>query len=344
MILARHLSRAVLIRILAVAAGISGLAMALDLAESASHVLAQEDGSLLRYMGLRLPIILATVLPVACIVGSVLAFLTLAGRNEFTVLRAAGATTYRLLLLLTPLGLALGLCMYVLIDRVAPRMEATLITWLEADAKGAGSFWARTTTSVVHVGAAAPDGRLLADIDVYETTPNGLMVARIDARTARFDGGVWRFGEATRMKPGAAPEDISGAVWDTPLTPANIRALATPGRTVAGDVAGKVLTGDWAGNRSIDFYEVRVYRGYAALIMPLLMILLAAPATYGMRRARGFGSSAAWAVALGFGYLLSDGMLASLGESGNLPPALAAFGGSVLFAAIGGWALVMLEE
>lgn len=344
MTLAWHLSQVVLVRIVAVALALGGLAMALDLVESAATVLAQEDGGLGRYVLLRAPLILAAVAPVALIVGPVLAFLTLSGRSEFTILRAAGATTYRLLLMLAPLALALGFGMFVLLDRVAPRMEAALIVWLEGDAGEAGAFWARTTTSVVRVGAASPDGRLLADVDVYETTPGGLMKTRIDARTARFDGGDWRFGEARRLRPGAAAVDVSGRVWETPLTPANIRALAVPGRTVAGDVAGKVLTGDWAGNRSNEFYTVRVYRGYAALFAPMLMILLAAPAMYGMRRARGFGRSAAWAVTLGFGFLLADGMLASLGESGNMPPLLAAFGGTILFGAVGGWALVTLEE
>ena len=105
-----------------------------------------------------------------------------------------------------------------------------------------------------------------------------------------------------------------------------------------------MLKGDWAGNRSETFYQVRLYRGYAAFAIPLLMILLAAPAAFGMRRSGGFGKGAVWSVVLGFGFLLTDGMLASLGETGNMPPLLAAFGALILFSAVGGWMLVTLEE
>ena len=89
MILAKHLSRIVFMRIAAVALVLGGLALALDLVESAALVLGADDGGMLRYISLRAPLILAVVLPVALIVGPVLAFLSLSGRNEFTIFRAA---------------------------------------------------------------------------------------------------------------------------------------------------------------------------------------------------------------------------------------------------------------
>lgn len=346
MILTRHLSRVVFIRILAVALVLGGLALALDLVESAAVVLEASDGGMVRYIGLRAPLILTVVLPVALIVGPVLAFLSLSGRNEFTIFRAAGATTYRILAALIPLALVLGGCMYLLTDRVAPRMEAALINWLdEKPIGGAGAFWARTTTGVIRAAASSPSGDVLVNVDIYETNREGRMTARTDARVARYAGGAWTLEDATRLIPGQSKSvDISGEEWETPLSPANVRALATPGRSIAGDIATKMLKGDWAGNRSETFYQVRLYRGYAAWAIPLLMILLAAPAAFGMRRAGGMGKGAVWSVVLGFGFLLTDGMLASLGETGNMPPMLAAFGALALFAAIGGWMLVTLEE
>lgn len=346
MILATHLSRVVLTRIIAVALVLGGLALALDLVESAALVLGASDGGMIRYIGLRAPLILTVVLPVALIVGPVLAFLSLSARNEFTIFRAAGTTTYRMLAALIPLALALGGCMYLLTDRVAPRMEAALVNWLdEKPIGGAGSFWARTTTGVIRAAASSPSGDVLVNVDIFETSREGRMTARTDARVARYEDGAWMLEDATRLIPGDSKSvDISGEVWETPLSPANVRALATPGRSIAGDIATKMLQGDWAGNRSETFYQVRLYRGYAAWAIPFLMILLAAPAAYGMRRAGGFGRGAAWAVVLGFGFLLADGMLASLGETGNMPPLLAAFGALALFSAIGGWMLVTLEE
>lgn len=347
MTIALHLSRAVFIRILAVALAFAGLAMALDLVESANTVLSRGDGGIFRYLALRFPLILAAVLPVAMIMGPVLAFLTLAGRNEFTILRAAGVTTYRMLVCLLPLGILMGVGFHLLVDRAAPRLQAQIDAWLSDTPEAtSGGFWARTTNSVVRVGASSPNGEYLKDLDIYETDRTGRMLARTDAAEATYeDKGVWRLGAASRLIPGSSESiDASGETWETPLAPDNVRALAAPGRGVAGDVANKVLAGDWAGNRSDAFYQVRFYRGYAALLTPMLMILLAIPAAYGMRRAAGFGRSAAWAVVLGFGYLLVDGMLASLGESGNMPPILAAFGGAVIFGAVGGWALLALEE
>lgn len=346
MTLALHLSRTVLMRVLAAALALAGLAIALDLVENAGDALARGDGGIWRYLGLRAPIILTAVLPVAYIIGPALAFLTLSSRMEFTILRASGATMYRVLLLLAPLGLLLGAGLYALSDRIAPVLEGRLITWLDPQPEAvSGAFWARTTLGVVHADASSARGDFIRGAEIYETDASGRMTARISAETARYRDGAWRFGAATRLIPGEAKSTrIDGAVWETPLRPANIRALSSPARSVAGDVAERILSGAWAGNRTSDFYQVRVYRGYAAFFTPMVMILLAVPAAYGARRGGGLGKRAALGVALGFCFLLFDGMLTALGETGNLPPALAAFGAAAMFAAIGGYMLISLEE
>ena len=344
--LALHLSKTVLYRIAAVALLLGGLAIALDLVESAARVLERDDGGILRYLGLRVPIIFAVVAPVALIVGPVLAFLSLSGRSEFTILRAAGATTYRLLALVAPLAFLLGVGLFFLNDRVVPTMEGRLLSWLDDEPSASrGDFWARTPTGVVRAESSSQKGDAISGVEIYEMDEAGRLISRISAAAATHEAGGWRLEDATRLIPGeSASTRVDGALWETALRPANVRALATPGRTVAGNAASRILTGDWSGNRTEEFYQVRVYRGWSAFLTPFLMILLAAPAMFGSRRAGGMGGRAALAVALGFGFLLFDGMLTALGETGNLPPMLAAFGATVMFAAIGLYSLISLEE
>ncbi|MEM8752370.1 MAG: LptF/LptG family permease [Pseudomonadota bacterium] len=346
LVLPLHLSKIVLSRTLAVAVALGGLAVALDLVESAAVVLEREDGGILRYLALRAPLIMTVVAPVALIIGPVLAFLSLSTRSEFTILRAAGATTYRLLLMLAPLAILIGAGLFVLNDRVAPMLEGRLITWLDDEPElESGSFWARTTTSVVRAEASSRAGDRLFNLNVYEIDAEGRLTARVNADAAWFDGEVWRFERGARLEPGrGASVSVDGRVWETPIKPANVRALATPATKVGGETAGRMLTGAWAGNRTSDYYLVRVFRGYSAALTPALMFLLAAPAAFGTRRGGGIGKRAALAVGLGFGFLVLDGMLAALGETGNLPPALAAFGATAMFAAIGAYALITLEE
>ena len=212
--LALHLSKTVLIRILAVILMLGGLAAALDLAENASDLLRREDGGLWRYLGLRAPLILAAVAPVGLIVGPVLAFLTLSSRSEFTIMRASGATTYFMLAALIPLALLIGAGLFALNDRIAPKMEGRLITWLDDGPKaGAGDFWARTTTSVVRADASNAAGDLITGAQIYETDPQGRLLSRVDAEAMRHEDGVWRFEAARRLIPGEGRStDISGQV------------------------------------------------------------------------------------------------------------------------------------
>lgn len=346
MTFAIHLTRVVFVRIAMVALLLGALAVALDLIDSASTVLAKDDGGLLRYLSLRTPLILAVVLPVAFITGPVLAFMSLASRSEFTILRASGATTYRLLIMLIPLAAICGGGYYLLTDRAAPKLEAKLLAWLDPEPEhDAGAFWARTTPAVIHAGASSSKGSRLYRLDIYEISPDGRLTARIKALSARYVDRQWRFDEATKLIPGeGAAKSISGETWDTPLTPANVRALSSRTRTIPGKVATRMLAGRWAGNRTSEYYQVRVWRGYTAFIAPFIMFLLAAPAAFGTARGREAGKYAALAVVMGFGYLLFDGMLTALGETGNLPPLLSAFGAAGIFGAIGAWTLISLEE
>ena len=140
-----------LIRILAVILMLGGLAAALDLAENASDLLRREDGGLWRYLGLRAPLILAAVAPVGLIVGPVLAFLTLSSRSEFTIMRASGATTYFMLAALTPLALLIGAGLFALNDRIAPKMEGRLITWLDDGPKAGAGAWMLTALHMIRI-------------------------------------------------------------------------------------------------------------------------------------------------------------------------------------------------
>ena len=97
------------------------------------------------------------------------------------------------------------------------------------------------------------------------------------------------------------------------------------------------------GSRPVYYYETWFNKRLALPIMTLIMLLLAAPVAQSLRRQGGAGLGFMIGVGMGFLYFIADGILQSLGESGMLPPLLAAWSSVILFAAIGITALIKIE-
>jgi lipopolysaccharide export system permease protein len=85
-------------------------------------------------------------------------------------------------------------------------------------------------------------------------------------------------------------------------------------------------------DKSPSEFQTRLYRTLAEAMAPIIMLLLALPTALGHAR-----SNRSIPVILGlcFGllYLVADGLLTAMGQTGVLPPWAAAWGAPVAFAA-----------
>jgi lipopolysaccharide export system permease protein len=75
-----------------------------------------------------------------------------------------------------------------------------------------------------------------------------------------------------------------------------------------------------------------------------IMLLLALPTAATLTRGGGGGSAMLIALSLGLAFLLFDGIVASLGTSGQLPPLVTAVAAPLLFISIGLWRLRACER
>ena len=130
----------------------------------------------------------------------------------------------------------------------------------------------------------------------------------------------------------------------TSLTPASILAAARRPELVDAGEVRQVLAGVLPGGRGTPFYSVQLWRAYAAFVVPLVMFLFGAMASFGLSRSGG----GVWHVALGLlcgaFFVLADGVFSSLGEAGAMNAVLSAFLAPGLFFAIGLWSIVVIEE
>ena len=98
------------------------------------------------------------------------------------------------------------------------------------------------------------------------------------------------------------------------------------------EAAYRSLFGKGPVNQSPSEFQTRLYRTLAEAMAPLIMLLFALPTALGHAR-----SNRTIPVVLGLCcgllYLVADGILTALGQTGVLPPWAAAWGAPVAFAA-----------
>lgn len=348
MTLSLYLSRVVGFRVLAAAVVLLLLGLSIDLIKSATDLIAEGGpAAILGYAALRAPQIAATLFPVAVLIGGTLAFLTLAHRSELVIVRAAGRSIFAILRMLAPCAVILGLIYHLMGDHLSAwaeqRLSATFPQTTEAPEPGA-TIWSRQASQVMRARLADSDGTTLQAVTLWELDQSGHVTGRREAENATFDDGVWVLRKVTHHRGDRLIRELDSSIWHSSLTPAGMRALAAGRLSVSTADARAALAGLAVQIRGDAYYASRIARSYAAFVIPGVMLVLAALAGFGLARSGGGPRMAVLGVVLGFLYIALDGVLGALSEVGVIDAIIAAAAPTALFAALGLWGLLVLEE
>lgn len=339
-------------RILAALAVLVGILQILDLLDVTTDILDRRLGAegVFYYALLRLPRLIEQAAPLAVLAGSLFAFAKLAGESAVTAMRSTGISAYRITLLALPAAALLAAVQLVIGLAVAPRTDQMLSEWWEASTPAAEQrrdsdpLAFRVGEEIVVAKSSAPDGRHLADIQIYRRDASGRLVQRTAAKAAVHETGGWRLVEPTfeslgrdSVRTGAATE----MSWLKDLRPADVIALSAGSGTVTPTEARRALEGG-VSVRPRTFYDTQVQRTWAGPMACIVMLLLAAPAALANFRG-GAASLIVECLAAGLLFLVFDGAFTALGENGAAPAALAAWAAPAMFSALGLTALLYME-
>lgn len=340
--LSAYLTRIMAVRTLAAGAALIGLLQLIDLLERTNDLLARGGAlAIARYMALRLPYLFEQVAPFAVLAGALFTFSQLARNSELVVMRISGLSLLQIFRRTLPVALAVAALDLVIADQVTPRAQQELATWWAASAPGpaakaAEPRWFRIDGDVVMVRAASSDGRLLRGVSVYERGPQKDLVRRVTAGSAAWTAGRgWRLSDATVTdlhQDHADRMTVSVIDWPTTLRPADAARLFAGSFEMTSGAAYRSLFGKGPIDKSPSEFQTRLYRTLAEAMAPIIMLLLALPTALGHARSN---RSVPVILGLCFGllYLVADGILTAMGQTGVLPPWAAAWGAPVAFAA-----------
>lgn len=352
MILRRYLTRLLFGRTLGTLLGLAAMLQLLELFEKAGTIFAHGGVlDILHFIALRLPAILGELLPLAVLIGALLAFRALAAGLEVTTLRAAGLSLGDMVRALLPACLLLALVQFGLQNEIAPRADRAFADWwartipAAAGAPAPPRLWLRAGRDVASVADVSPDGRRLTGVEIITRSPAGDVTARITAPQATVAADGWHLEEAEIAAAGAPQSRRApGYLWPSGPSAANMDALARPADSLAFERMIQILQGRWVGSEGRASDWTALYGALAVLFAPFIMLFLAAPALLAPPRSQGNGPATAMSLVLGLGYLVCAGLLAAFGQSGTVPPWLAGWLAPVTFLAFAILRLMQADE
>jgi lipopolysaccharide export system permease protein len=268
----------------------------------------------------------------ALMVGSALIASLLAVEGELTGMRACGIPAIRAMAPALVISVAVAPLYFLLRNEVVPRTNALADQLKQTEIKA--DYYSRLaeikkTTMWHHLGSQVIEAARFdlesgdaVNLKIYDLGEDGLPVSRADARAARhIGGGIWRLLDPSRIELSRDHIERVPARSYAELGNELSREL-DPMHLSIGELAHEIelVEADGYDTRAlrVDYY-VKISEAFACIVLPFAVLLFAVIGPPFAPPAQTLLVSGILVVA----HVLTTGVAASLGYSGTLPPMLA---------------------
>ena len=352
-----YLAKMFIVRILAVLVMLVLVLMALDLLSATGKILTPEgngQAEILRYVGLRIPQLIARFLPYSVLLATLITLVALNQNSEVVAMKAAGLSAHQVLAPLLLTSALVAALSFAFNERIVTRANATLTAWEAAEfgpipedsgvrsniymADGADILTATTMTG-------SGDAVRLQDVTWYERAPSGVISRQINAASATYAAPGWRLNDIEAFDVGSATvSDPAALVVGKALTPEQMDLQSVdPDGQPFWELSGTIDAFDAIGLRTSEM-KANWWHRLSGPLSAFLMPLLGSVAAFGLARSGQLFVRAVIGMALGFAYFVVDNAALAMGSFGGYPPFLAAWAPFILFFLVGETVLIRTEE
>ncbi len=351
-----YMARLFIIRSLAVLAMLVLILQTLDLLGESGKILSvagNDQGDVLRYVGMRAPQLIARFMPFSVLLGTLITFAALSQNSEVVAMKAAGLSAHQILAPMFVASLAVAAFSFVFNDLVVAPATARLKVWQEVeygpvppDNGIKTNVWVREGGDLINAGTVTGmgDATKLSDVSIYLRTNGGLRQV-VKAKEASYINGAWQLKDSTTFDVATTEQKrFDGLTIGKGITPDRFNYVKVDGDSFAFIPLMNAIGDLKAAGRRTDSLEASLWHKLSGPLSTLLMPLLAAVAAFGLARSGALFLRAVIGMALGFTYFVADNFALAMGNLGAYPPWIAAWGPFLLFLLIGETVLVRTEE
>jgi lipopolysaccharide export system permease protein len=339
------ISRMILLRFVAILLGISLFVLTLEVVAYSRDVFevgGADKWFFAKYILYRLPLTLATFLPMSFLLALLLSLTELSYRNELVAIWSSGISPLRLILILMPLALLVGVFHFALVDRAVPAAAPTLRTWAIADYEQKkikvgekDPIWLRSGLDIMRAEQASRDSRKLNGVIIFKRGKDGLLIEQVFAKSAERKGNTWTLLDVvTYTRANAQPIAAKTATYSGNMRPAAAGSRSGDPEEMTFSDLNHFIKNNGFGIRPAYFYRTWMHKRFTPIVISVVMLAMCLPLASGFRRGGGLGLLFATGIGLGFIFFIFDGVSLSIGELGLAPPWMAAWTPVLVFSMI----------
>lgn len=349
-----------------------GLFMFFDMIENLDNLNERFTfGSLLLLQLMQIPTRLYDLLPIALLIGAIIALAGLAQRNELVVLRVSGISSRRLLGMLWMGTIPIMVFALLLSEGVTPYAESKtgqLNLQLLGKSSGArmnSGYWFREPTDngalrVINISRISSE-REVENIRIYNFDAEGKFKELIHAQRGLFQHQELQLTQAKLIR---TDFDLETALMDptAPLTPLSTQTMLDSYTISTSLTQARLLASELQPDRMsimglLDYIQylednhlqsnrqvVALWRKGVYPFTLLVMITLAAPISFLQTRKGGAGLKVFGGILIGVVFFMINQLALNLGMLNNLPPWLTALAPNTIALVIASLALYLIER
>ena len=265
------------------------------------------------YVTLQLPARGYQLLPISTLIGALLALGGLHASSEYTILRTAGLSQWRIALLLLQGGLLLAVLTFATGEWLAPyaQQHANTMKLAATNKVLAQQFrsglWLRQREKFINIREVRPD-KSLRDITMYEFDPQRQLHAVWSAASGSAIGGeLWKINQVTvtRFLPQRTVTDhLDHFSWNAGFTPGLLNTLLLQPEQMSLTDLNAYIDHLRDNDQKTARFEVARWNKFAYPVVTMIMLVLAIPFAAVNARQGGTGTRLLTGVLIGIVFYL----------------------------------------
>jgi lipopolysaccharide export system permease protein len=319
--------------------GFVGLYLIIDLFDRLNFFMRNEatTGAMLRYLAFKLPLILTQMVPPAVLAGVLISLGVLGRRNELVALRASGVSLTRIARPLLVTAAAISLIMLLWGETIVPlsmsrQQEVSLIEIRKQAPRtvlGDRATWFHGAEGFYHIDFIDRARQMLFGIVIYHVDPEFRLTHTTEIHSARWDSDHWDVSDAvTRRVTKELEVEVESVAGDGFLREEKLEDFLEVFREPE-ELSYIMLHEriEAMTRKGIDAssYLVDLHLKLAIPFMSFVLAALAVPIAARNRRHASVAITLGIGIVVGFFYWIVFAFGVSLGHSGAIPPAVAAW-------------------
>lgn len=295
------------------------------------------------FVCLQMPYQVYLFFPMASLLGCLIGLGVLANNHELIVMRASGMSIMQVTQAVLKAAMLLIVLVTVLSETILPKMvgfandkrtEAISGGQTLRTAKG---VWIRHQNDFIHIGSIASSTVLEAVLQFHFDKQHHLLFTRKMAKI-KYTQGLWVAENVMQTKlyqDHTQVEHRKKLVWEIPLQPTILNISGSEPDEMTLQALYRYIRIQQKSHQIVMSYKLSFWQRIIQPITTVVMMMLAIPFIFGPLRSSAMGAKLLTGATVGFGFHMINRFLGSMSQVYQLPPELAAFLPTCLFALVG---------